>query len=158
MTIRGNPVSHCLCARCTVPPKICKEVIEGNKEPGRRLVRDSPPDQHPLRPQTQSLDNIHPRPNPRIEQNRDLVSHRVRNLGEYFNTTDRTIQLPSAMVADHHPLTPHLNRLLRILHMLDALQHDGPIPFRLDELEILPSVRGAGEDIGFPFAGGEESV
>lgn len=42
--------------------------------------------------------------------------------------------------------------------MLNPFQNDRSVPFSLQQLQLIPRVSGAREDIGFPFARGEEDV
>lgn len=62
------------------------------------------------------------------------------------------------MITHHYTLHPSFNRLPRIINMLDALQHNRPGPIFFQEGDLVPGVRGPGEDVGFPFPGGLEDI
>lgn len=62
------------------------------------------------------------------------------------------------MIADYDAVHSRLNRLLRVFDMLDTLEHDGPVPFGLDQLQVFPRMCSSGENVSFPFARGKEDI
>ncbi|KAG2001792.1 hypothetical protein GB937_009949 [Aspergillus fischeri] len=50
------------------------------------------------------------------------------------------------MIRHHNPLNPDLHRPPRIRHALDPLQHNRPVPMRLQEPNLLPRVAPPRED------------
>jgi hypothetical protein len=50
------------------------------------------------------------------------------------------------MIRSHNPLNSYVNTLQRILHRLNALQNNCPVPMLLQELHILPPMTESRKD------------
>ena len=140
---------------CQKPP----QCIPGAQLPtDRETVDPRPPDQDALSPETQRLDDIDAGADPAVKQHGDVRSHRLRDLRQHLQTVNRPVQLPAPVVAHHDARDPGGHGHARVVDVLDPLEHDRAVPVPLQQRQLVPGVRRAGEDVGFPFLGGEEDV
>jgi hypothetical protein len=104
----------------------------------RKPINIRPAHKNHLRSQRQRLSNIRTAPNPRIEENLQLLAHGIHDLRQHSQRANAAINLPSAVVTDNDSLDADLNALLGIRDGLDALEDDGAVPVLLQESDVFP--------------------
>jgi len=62
------------------------------------------------------------------------------------------------VITNNNPLHTRFDSELRILNMLDPLQHNRAIPFLLEQFNLVPGMGSAGEDILLPVLAGKADV
>jgi hypothetical protein len=104
----------------------------------RKPINIRPAHKNHLRSQRQRLSNIRTAPNPRIEENLQLLAHSIHNLRQHSQRAHATINLPATVVADDDTLDADFDALLGIRDGLDAFEDDGPVPVLLQESDVFP--------------------
>ena len=110
-------------------------------------------DDNSVGPQGQRPVDVGARAGARAEQDGDLATDRVRDPRQRVDRPRDPGTTAPALVRDHDAVEPPADRHPRVPHVLDAAEHDRPVPGLADRRErrpALPGLWGREQEVGAP--------
>ncbi len=99
------------------------------------------PDTHRIGAERQRFEHAGPAANAAVEDKRDAAADRFRNFLKPVERGARTVDLPSAVVRDDEAVDAVIQRLARIVGMIDAFQKDRLRRVLAQKGELVPGER-----------------
>src|SRR5690606_14257669 len=105
-------------------------------------------------PQGQRLEHVTPTAHPAVEQHGNPAGDPIDELCQGIRGADRAVDLASAVVRDDDAVDTSVDRALRVIRVLNALEHDRQARVLSHEIDVLPLEARAREHVEELLHGG----